>query len=99
MDCVKRETRRSVGLAAKLQAFQQLLVFLEVGTLDVVEKFAPAAGHGDQAATAVEILAVGPQVFGEVRNALREQGDLHFGRPGIRFMRPEVADYCGFIEL
>lgn len=68
-------------------------------SLDIVEKFAPAAGHGDQATAAVKVLAVGPQVLGQVGDALRQQGDLDFRRTCIGFVTLEVCDYGCLIEL
>jgi len=65
-------------LTAKLQALEQLFVFVEVVALDIIEQLAAPTGHGDEATTAVEILAMGTQVFGEMRDALREQGNLDF---------------------
>ena len=88
------EKRETPTLAAELQTFKQLLVLLEVVSLDIVEKLAPAAGHGDEAAAAVEILAVGPQVIGEVIDPLRQQGNLDFRRPGVGVVILEVGYYA-----
>ena len=92
----KRETPT---LAAEFQAFKQLLVFLEVMSLDIIEKLAATAGHGDQAAAAVEILAMCPQVISEVSDPLREQGDLDFRRSGVGIVCLEVCYNCCLIEL
>ena len=86
-------------LATDLQAFQQLFVRLEVMSLDIVEKFAATAGHRNKTATTVKVLAVGSEVVGEVRDALREQSNLDLGRTGIRIVSLEVGDYRRFIQL
>ena len=62
-------------------------------SLDIIEKLTAAACHGDEAAAAVEILTVCPQVFREVCDALREQCDLDFRRTGIGVVCLEVSDY------
>ena len=91
--------RETPALAAEFQAFKHLLVLLEVMSLDIVEKLAPAAGHGDQSTTAVKILAMRPQVVGKVIDPLREQGNLDFRRTGVGVVRLEVSDNACFIEL
>src|SRR5690606_29905890 len=53
----------------------------------------------DQAAAAVEILAMSAQVFSEVSDPLSEQGDLYFRRTGITFVRAEVTDHAVFVEF
>ena len=91
-----RETAR---LATNLEALQQLFVGLEIMPFDIIEKFASAAGHRDEAAAAMKVLAVGTEVIGEVGDALGEQGDLYLGRAGIRVVRFEVGDDRRFIQL
>ena len=61
-DCKKRETP---SLTAEVQTLEQLLVLLKIMLFDIIEKLAPATGHGDQAAAAVKVLAVSPQVIGQ----------------------------------
>ena len=89
---VLSQKRKTPTLTAEFQALKQLLVLLEVMPLDIIEKLAPATGHGDQAAATVKVLAVGPQVVSEVGDALREQGDLDFRRTGVGFVTLEVCD-------
>jgi len=43
-----------------------------------------------EAAPGVMILNVNLEVLGEVFDTLAEQRNLHFGRAGVRFMKPEL---------
>ncbi len=86
-------------LAAEAEALDDFLVFVEVVLLDVVEELTATIGHGDEATTAVEILAMGAQVFGEVGNALGEERDLHFSRSRVLVVDAEIVDDGCFIEL
>lgn len=86
-------------LSAEFQPFKQLFVFLEVVLFDVIEKFTTPTCHGDKPTTTVKVLAVSPQVLGEVRDALRKQGDLDFRGTRIFFVVLEVGYYGCFIEL
>ena len=38
------------------------------------------------------VLGVGPEMLGELLDALGQQGDLHFGRARIALAPPVVAD-------
>jgi len=87
-----RNEQEGPNLAAELQAFKQFLVLLKIVPFDIIEKFPTTAGHGDQAAAAMEILAVCPQVLGQVGDALREQGNLDFRRACVRVVNFEIRD-------
>jgi hypothetical protein len=70
-------------LLAEIQLLQQLVVLGKVVTLQVIEELAAAARHLEEAAAAMEVLAVRAQVLGQVIDASGEQRDLDFGRTGI----------------
>ena len=85
-------------LAAQFELFEDRGVAIEVGALQVVEQLAATGRHGDQAAAGVEVLAVFPEVLGEVFDARGEQCDLHFGRAGVILVGTELFDDFCFIN-
>src|SRR5437867_2549457 len=74
-------------------------VALLVGLLQVVQKTTAAADELQQAATAVMILRVRFEVFGQVADAVREKCDLHFGRAGITVVGAILRNHFGFLLL
>lgn len=82
-------------LLAKTELAEELGVFVDVLALHVVEELATAAGHLEEAAAAVEVLAVGAQVLGEVVDAGGEKRDLDLGRTGVFFVMLEGGDGFG----
>ena len=64
---------------------------------EVVEHPTPPPDEHQQAALAVEVLLVDLHVLGEMADALREQRDLHFGRPCVGVVQTVVADRCGLV--
>src|SRR5690606_32287732 len=60
--------------------------------LEVVEQAAPEPDHLEQPATRVVILRVGLQVLGEVRDPLRQQGDLDLGGTGVALVLAVAGD-------
>src|SRR4051812_2855133 len=85
-----------VVLPANAQLGDDRSVPLDVLTSQVVEHPPSPSDEHQQAALAVEVLLVDLHVLGEVANALREQRDLHFGRPCVGVVQAVVADRCGF---
>jgi hypothetical protein len=47
----------------------------------------------------MEILSVGLQVLGQVRDAGGEQGDLYFSRPRVFFVGSVFLDYILLIDV
>jgi hypothetical protein len=70
-------------LFAQAEALQQFVVSAEVVLLQVIEELATAAREGEKAPAGVEVLAVNPEVLGEVIDAAREERHLHFARSGV----------------
>src|SRR5579885_3269023 len=96
----ERPPGRSSGtseLSPEPEAGDQRPVPLHVVAPHVVEKAPPAADQHEQAAPAVVVLLVRLEVLGEVVDALREDGDLHLGRTGVRLVEAVLADRCGVI--
>ena len=67
-------------------------VFLDVAVLDVLQEAAALADEHHEATLRVLVLLVHLQVLGEVADALREDGDLHFGAAGIALALAELLD-------
>ncbi len=65
-------TKNVPGLAAQFQIYQELLVFGQIVSLDIVEQLSAATGQCNQSSTRMEILAVNPQVVGEQVDACAE---------------------------
>jgi hypothetical protein len=74
---------RRYDLPADTEAFDQGLVTIVVGILQVVQQTAALVDHLEQTATRVMILLVIGEMLGEMFNARGEQRDLHFRRTGI----------------
>ena len=74
-------------LATQFQLLDDFLIFLQIVPLQVVKQLAPLAGHFNEAVSGVVILAVCPQVFGQMRDSASEQGNLHLARASIFLVR------------
>lgn len=86
-------------LTAQFEALEELLVFVEVVPLDVIEQLPAAIGQGNQAAAAMEILAMGPQMIREMGDSLSEQRDLDFRGARVVVAGFEISNYRLFVEL
>src|SRR5579875_688441 len=71
------------GLAAQAETLDDRPVPVDVGLGQVVEQPAALADEQQQAAAAVVIVLVRLEVLGEVRDAARQQRDLHLRRAGV----------------
>src|SRR2546422_6904878 len=85
------------SLAPESEALDQRPVALDILLAQVLEQSAALADHLEQPAAGVVILFVGPEVLGQLFDALGQQGDLNFGRAGIGPAPPVVADQRGFL--
>ena len=45
------------------------------------------------------VLLVHLEMLGELLDPLREEGDLDFGRPGVRFVEPVLPDQIRFLAI
>ena len=79
---MNRSARRRRSLA-KVELGQERVIAIQVRRLQVREELATTIRQHDQAATGVEILAVGAQVLGQVSDAGGDQGDLDLRGAGI----------------
>ena len=77
----------ALALAAQAETLNELLVAADILALQVVEQAAALTDHDQETTTAVEVLLVGLEVFGQVADTLRQDGDLDFRRTGIGFRR------------
>ena len=84
---------RESGLLAQTELLQQVVVFGQVFALDVIKQFATTAGHLEETAAAVEILAMRAQVLGQVIDPGREQRDLDVAGAGVGLVSFVGGDY------
>src|SRR3954453_759160 len=71
--------------STQAEALHDRAVALDLGLLEVVEKATTLPDQQKQATTAVVVVLVRLEVVGEVRDAVREQRDLHLRGAGVTF--------------
>jgi hypothetical protein len=84
------------ALLAKVELLQQLGVLGKVMLLQVIEELATAGGHLQEAAAAVEVFTMRPEMLGQVIDASGKERDLDFGRTGILLVSFVFCDDFGF---
>lgn len=90
---VRKRGRDSLGaLLAQAEALQQIVVTREVVPLQIIEQLATTAREGEKATAGMEILAVGPEVFGQVTDARRKERHLYFTRSGVLLVDFVLSD-------
>src|SRR5438034_5702499 len=85
------------SLAPQPEALDQRPVALYVLPPEVLEQAAALANHLEQATPGVMVLFVGPEVLGQLLDALGQQGDLNLGRAGVGLAPPIIADQRGLL--
>jgi hypothetical protein len=83
---------KSFALLTDTELVDDRAVPLHIGLLEVIKKPAAASDELQKAAAGVVILRVRLEVLGEVGNAVREECNLHFWRPGIGVMNPILVN-------
>ena len=84
------------ALFAKAQLLQQLGIRGQVVLFGIVEEFATAGSHLQEAAAAMEVFTMRAQVLGQVIDAGGQERDLDFGRTGILVVSFIGCDDFGF---
>ena len=87
-----RAARRGNWLLAQVETLQQVVVLGQVVPLQVIQKLAPAAGHLEKATAAVEVLAMPPQMLGQVIDPGGKQGDLDVAGAGVLLVNLVLSD-------
>src|SRR3954471_6281467 len=77
----KRRARKR--LTANAELIDQRLVAPLIGALEVIEQLAALRDHLEKAAPRVVVFHVSLEVLGQRVDPLREDRDLHLGRPGV----------------
>src|SRR3954465_9212685 len=95
-----QKLRALVRLAADAVLLEQSPVAGLVLLLDVIEKRTAGRHQLQKTTTGMVVLGVGLEVFGEVGDALRKDGNLDLGRTGIAGLEGAVLDdfrfaFCG----
>src|SRR4029079_5706475 len=68
---------------ANAQPVDELLIPVLIGRLDVIEQPATLADHLEQPSARMVILAVRLEMFGQIGDALGQDGDLELRRGGV----------------
>jgi hypothetical protein len=90
---VRQRSRDSLcALLAQAEALQQIVVTREVVPLQIIEQLATTAREGEKATAGMEILPVGPEVFGQVADARRKERYLNFTRSGVLLVDFVLSD-------
>jgi len=79
-------------LLTQIELLSDCLITVDVSCVEVIQQTAALADHQEQAATGTMVLLVYLQVFGEMVDALREQGNLHIRRTRIPLVQLEISD-------
>src|SRR5688572_18611604 len=95
----RRPAPEGFALLTDAELVDDRAVTLHVGLPEVVEKTATAADELQEAAAGMMILRVRLEVLSEVGNAVREECDLHFWRPGIGVMDAILVDEVRLLLL
>ena len=72
------------------------MIFVDISTLEIIQKLTSTLDHYEQASTRMMIFFVCLEMLGQFSDALGEQRDLHLRRTGVRAMRLVVANYLLF---
>ena len=91
-----RIARMTKALFSKVQLLQQFVVLWQVMPFHVIEQFPAAAGHLEESAAGVEVLAMRAQMLGQVIDSGSEQRDLDLTRAGVLIVDLIFGDDFGF---
>src|SRR5205814_10329947 len=81
-----------IYLSADTELVEHHPVAPAVLTLEVLEEPPPLSDQHQQTPPRVMVLRVGLEVLGESIDSLRQERDLHLGRPGVAVMSLELLD-------
>ena len=73
-------------LLSQTELFNDRTVALDIGLLQVAQKISSVTNHLLQAATAVVVLVVALEVFGQILDSVGQKRDLYLGRTGVAFV-------------
>jgi len=79
-------------LAAQAKLLDQLAIPLKIGPLQVGQQPPPVADQLQEAPPAVEVVAVGPDVLGEVVDPLGKKRDLDLSVAGVPLVGAKPLD-------
>jgi hypothetical protein len=87
---------REAALLPQTESFHNLAIPIWVATVQIVQQTPPLVDHHDQPAPRRVIFCVGPEMGGEIADALAQQRNLHFRGTRVTGVNPELLDYCRF---
>ena len=85
------------GLASEAQAADQFLIAALVGLLQIVQQLAALVHHLEQPTTRMVVFLVAREVFGELIDPSRQQGNLDLGRARIGRIPTVLRDDFGLL--
>ena len=74
-------------LMAQLQLLRDRLIAFDVRVVEIIQQTTALADHHQQPATRAVIFLVALQVFGQMVDPLRQQGNLHVCRTSVSFVQ------------
>jgi hypothetical protein len=80
------------ALSSQAQLLDDASVSLDVGLCQVIQQPSSLSYKHQKPPAGVVIFLVSLEVLGEVIDSLGEDGNLHFGGPGVPFLLPEILD-------
>ena len=83
-------------LVTQTQLLDECRVALEVFFLEVGQEAAAAIDHGNQPALGAVVLLMNLHVLGELGDAPRQNGDLHFAGTAVLLVKPVLFNQFGF---
>jgi len=87
------------ALLSQAELADDRAVTLDVVLLQVVQQISSVTDHLLQTAAAVEVLLVGLEVLGQVRDAAGQNCNLYLGRTGVSFVGSVLLDQAEFFFL
>jgi len=92
----KMHSPRHRELLSKFQLPGQRLVTAGVCDMEIIQQPPALAHHFQQTPSGTVILEVFLKVLGQMVDALRQQGNLNIGRPGVALVNPEFFNHFRF---
>lgn len=74
-------------LPSQTKFLDDLVIFVDIASLEIIQQFTSARDHFEQSRTRVVVLFVYLEMFGQFVDPLREQSNLDLRGPRVRAMR------------
>ena len=91
-DALRRKIPFSGGSLAKLELLGDRSIAAHIRVMQVIKQPPALADHHEQTPPGTVILQILLEMFGEVIDALGQQGNLDIGRAGVTFVQLEIRN-------